>query len=165
MSVSKFEQWLSARVKDRQAWGADNISLPIAFWNDDGKSLDVYLSNDEAYSEWIDRRVSIQRAVKDNRLIGITFEHLDDIDAAVQKLSPDTHEYKSFLIYRQVISTYRSFARGHVDLASLISLLYLVFDPQPSAVYDEIEQVGREVGLIPIDSGKQELLDHFTGVL
>ncbi len=165
MSDSEFEQWLSARIKDRQAWGIDNISLPIAFWNDAGKQLEVYLINEESYSEWIDRHLTIQRATKDDRLSGVVFEHLDEIDAAVQKLSPDTPEYKSFLIYRQVISTYRSFVRGQVDLASLISLLYLVFDPKPSEVYDEIEQVGREVGLVPIDSSKQELLGHFTGIL
>jgi hypothetical protein len=154
MSDSEFEQWLKVNLSGRNA-----------FWNDAGKQLEVYLINEESYSEWIDRHLTIQRTVKDDRLSGVVFEHLDEIDTAVQNLSPDMPEYKSFLIYRQVISAYRSFVRGQVDLASLVSLLYLVFDPQPSEVYDEIEQVGREVGLIPMDSGKQELLGHFTGIL
>ena len=165
MSDNSLDSWLQARLKDRRAFGADEAKLPVAIWNVAGRRLEVYLSNEEHYYEWIDRYLGVLRSVKTNKLVGVVFTYLDEIDVAIQNLQPDLPEYKSFLIYRQVVQAYKSFVRNQVDVASLITLLHLLFNPKRPEVYDEIEKAGREAGLISLDNDRQGLLDHFTGIL
>lgn len=160
MSDSEFEKWFAQAIKNQP-----RFSGPAAIWNAAGQQLEVYLSNEEHYYEWIDSHLGVLRNVNTDKIVGVVFAHLDDIDTAVQNLQPGLPEYKSFLIYRQVVQAYKNFARGQVDLASLSSLLYLLFNTAQRNVYDEIERTGREAGPVKLDSGRQQLLEHFTGIL